>query len=89
MAFSTLEELWDRMITPISGYPGATKKITHMFVPAALWALWLARNGVLFSGHRFYMENVWEDTLGFIKAWSGALAGVHGFSCHRGRFYIS
>ncbi|KAK1316014.1 Lichenase [Acorus calamus] len=42
----------------------------QIVIPAALWAIWLARNDNLFN-----VENLWDSTFQFISDWAGFLNG--------------
>ncbi|KAK1308789.1 hypothetical protein QJS10_CPA09g00899 [Acorus calamus] len=45
-------------------------------VPVVIWAVWLARNAVVFRGQPAYVENVWEETVSLLKAWGRGIAGA-------------
>ncbi|KAK1309172.1 hypothetical protein QJS10_CPA09g00647 [Acorus calamus] len=42
-------------------------KMSQLAVPALVWATWLTRNQVVFSGNRPYGENIWIMVMGFIR----------------------
>ncbi|KAK1284717.1 hypothetical protein QJS10_CPB21g01370 [Acorus calamus] len=55
---------------------------------AALWAVWKSRNKKLFTGQRFYLENIWGETVYLIKSWGCSLAGAQHVELIGGVFQI-
>ncbi|KAK1292187.1 hypothetical protein QJS10_CPB17g00976 [Acorus calamus] len=45
-------------------------------VPVVIWAVWLARNAVVFRGQPVYVKNVWEETVSLLKAWGRRIVGA-------------
>ncbi|KAK1262773.1 hypothetical protein QJS04_geneDACA001150 [Acorus gramineus] len=85
--FASLDELWaagkalrnagDRSVrakfTQIA-------KVTQIYVPVTVWAIWCSRNNVIFRGETPYAENIWELSLRFIQDWGRFCAGATSIS---------
>ncbi|KAK1300896.1 hypothetical protein QJS10_CPB13g01293 [Acorus calamus] len=77
ISIMNLEELWAHMVeAPNLGKEAVRVAVARIILPAAVWATWVTRNGVLFRQNRFYIENLWDTTVGFIKDWGCSLAGA-------------
>ncbi|KAK1285507.1 hypothetical protein QJS10_CPB20g00439 [Acorus calamus] len=44
------------------------------FFESCVWAIWHARNAVIFAGSHFYFDAVWEMVHQSINEWDGASA---------------
>ncbi|KAK1264358.1 hypothetical protein QJS04_geneDACA008627 [Acorus gramineus] len=47
------------------------------------------QNSVAFRGQRFYMENLWESTEGFIWDWGRFTAGASSIEFNQGVIHIT
>ncbi|KAK1262645.1 hypothetical protein QJS04_geneDACA001220 [Acorus gramineus] len=78
--FHNLNELWEVMFERlIQGEKSIQARFWCIVVPADLWALWRARNALIFRNQTFYMENLWEDSLFLLKDWGRYLVGARTF----------
>ncbi|KAK1326875.1 hypothetical protein QJS10_CPA01g02555 [Acorus calamus] len=85
LTWASLDEFWSasrRMAN--QGDRRMEAKVRRLVVPAGLWAIWLTRNAVVFRGQRFYRENLWEATEGFIRDWGRYIVGTTCIELHRG-----
>ncbi|KAK1295505.1 hypothetical protein QJS10_CPA16g01626 [Acorus calamus] len=87
--FHSRDEMW-QLMKSYSRLGGSRlhARVLKTVIPAALWAIWLARNKRIFAGHRFYVENIWEDTMGLVAAWGRALAGAGDVRIVRGEIQV-
>ncbi|KAK1311378.1 hypothetical protein QJS10_CPA08g00464 [Acorus calamus] len=58
-------------------------------IPAGAWAIWRARNDVVFKGATFYFENLWESTTQSIRDWGTVIGGVTNIQIEDNVFLIS
>ncbi|KAK1303113.1 hypothetical protein QJS10_CPB11g01407 [Acorus calamus] len=58
-------------------------------IPAGAWAIWRARNDVVFKGATFYFENLWETTTQCIRDWGKNICGVRYIQIEDNAFLIS
>ncbi|KAK1283397.1 hypothetical protein QJS10_CPB21g01195 [Acorus calamus] len=67
---SSMEELWHASKS-LCAYrdKSARAKISQILILAVTWAIWLARNHLIFRGTPVYEENIWESIENFVKAW--------------------
>ncbi|KAK1318406.1 hypothetical protein QJS10_CPB04g00880 [Acorus calamus] len=79
------EEMWDFSRPRSSRLQAQVDKI---IIPATLWAIWLGRNNLIFSGERFYIENIWDNAIAFVSAWGCSLAGARRVRIVRGELQI-
>ncbi|KAK1293298.1 hypothetical protein QJS10_CPB17g00788 [Acorus calamus] len=88
-SFTNEEEMWHRMRHCTN--PGSSRvqsRVVKIILPATLWAVWLNRNKKIFLGHRFYIENIWEDTVQLVTAWGCTLARARSVQLLGGAFTI-
>ncbi|KAK1315600.1 hypothetical protein QJS10_CPA05g01348 [Acorus calamus] len=84
-SFHNKEELWHLLKGySRSGVSSAQARVIKLIIPEALWAVWLGRNKLLFAGQRFYVENVWEETMRSLSAWGCMLGWMRGVRLVRG-----
>ncbi|KAK1292717.1 hypothetical protein QJS10_CPB17g01022 [Acorus calamus] len=85
-----MEDLWTHMVVaPNLGDEAVQVRVASIITPAAVWAIWLTRNGVVFRNQRFYIENLWEMTVGLIRDWGGSLTGARSVNVYRGKIFIT
>ncbi|KAK1293019.1 hypothetical protein QJS10_CPB17g00832 [Acorus calamus] len=88
-AFSNLEELWERLSKcPSLGASGAHARVAQQNIPVMIWATWLERNGVIFKGQRFHVENVWESMMALLRDWGVTLAGASSVGMDEATFVV-
>ncbi|KAK1264425.1 hypothetical protein QJS04_geneDACA014980 [Acorus gramineus] len=86
---SSLDELWRAgKSLRARGDKGVKAKVSHSFISAVAWALWIARNHLVFRGTLVYMENIWEMVMHAIKDWGRCCAGARSVSVRRGLLCI-
>ncbi|KAK1311223.1 hypothetical protein QJS10_CPA08g00390 [Acorus calamus] len=57
-------------------------------IPAGTWAIWRARNEVVFKGATFYFKNLWEITIQCIRDWGMGMCGVSSIHIGENAFLI-
>ncbi|KAK1273818.1 hypothetical protein QJS04_geneDACA012430 [Acorus gramineus] len=76
------------VVAPNLGDEAVQVRVARIITPAAVWAIWLIRNGVVFRKQRFYIENLWEKTVGLIRDWGCSLAGARSVKLYREKLII-
>ncbi|KAK1304550.1 hypothetical protein QJS10_CPB11g00521 [Acorus calamus] len=72
-----VESLWEAGVSLVSCNDMSNKgSVIHLIVLACAWALWLARNEVVFKARRFYFDNLWFMATRCITDWGIHLSGA-------------
>ncbi|KAK1310295.1 hypothetical protein QJS10_CPA08g01000 [Acorus calamus] len=75
--YQSLEELWQSASQLTNKKDrSVVAEVRRCFVPAGLWAIWKARNALIFRGQRFYFENLWDTFTGLVGDWGRTLGGA-------------
>ncbi|KAK1278998.1 hypothetical protein QJS04_geneDACA014461 [Acorus gramineus] len=86
---SSMEELWQVDKSLCTHWDkSARAKISQILNPAVTWAIWLARNHLVFRDTPVYEENIWESVENFVKVWGLSCIGVKRVAFIRERLYV-
>ncbi|KAK1312294.1 hypothetical protein QJS10_CPA07g01316 [Acorus calamus] len=70
-SFTMMEGMWDagqQLSNTARG--GPNHPAAGAVILATSWVVWRTHNGVIFQGHRAYVENVWAEIDGLFRYWS-------------------
>ncbi|KAK1318965.1 hypothetical protein QJS10_CPB04g01543 [Acorus calamus] len=85
----TLEELWlEGKGLCATGDRSVRAKFTQIFVPAALWSIWLIRNHCVFQGSIPYAENIRESIVRLVTDWGIFCVGAKSACLVNGVFMV-